>query len=81
MEKRKMLTFSVPAQILIETVSSGFLLVCTVILTDGALNGSQTRTGAGILAVFAVVFAVGGILGLLKCMRKYKAYKSAAKKR
>lgn len=76
-----MLTFSVPAQILIETVASVFLLVCAVILMDGVLNGSQTPTGAGILAIFAVLFAVGGILALLKCVRKYKTYKSTAQKR
>ena len=76
-----MLTFSVPAQILIETVASGFLLACAAILADGVLDGSQTPTGTGILAFFAVLFAVGGILGLLKCVRKYRTYRSTAGKR
>ena len=37
-----MLTFSVPAQILIETVASVFLLVCAVILTDGVLKNTPS---------------------------------------
>lgn len=76
-----MLTFSIPAQIFIETAASGFLLVCAAILAEGAWNGSQTPTGAGILTLFAVLFAVGGILGLLKCVRKYRVYRSNAQKR
>lgn len=74
MEKRKMLTFSIPAQLLIETASCFALLVFSWKLSGGVTDGSQSRTGACVLLGFAVLFALGGILGLVKTARKYRNY-------
>lgn len=75
MEKRKMLMFSVPVQLLIETASCFVLLGFSWRLSGGVTDGSQTRTGACVLLGFTVLFALGGILGLVKTARKYRNYR------
>ena len=70
-----MLTFSVPAQLLIETAASIALLGFSWKLSRGVLDGSQTAAGARVLLAFTVLFALGGILGLAKTARKYRAYR------
>lgn len=76
-----MLTFSTPAQLVIETAASGFLLFCAWYLSSGVLNNSQTQTGTYILLFFTVAFAAGGVLGFFKCARKYQAYRKFNPKR
>lgn len=75
MEKRNMLTFSISAQIFIETFASLFLLGTAYKLFEGVYCKTQGRTGSLILFFFACLFLTGGIAGLIKCGMKYKKHK------
>lgn len=75
LKKRKMLTFSISAQVWIESIASAFLLFGAYKLFGGAFDGTQTRMGSRILLVYAVVFLAGGIVGLIRSYFKYKKHK------
>ncbi len=76
-----MLSFSTPTQVVIETTASGFLLFCAAYLFKGVHDSSQTQTGSYILLFFALVFALGSVLGFFKCARKYQTYRKSHPKR
>ena len=75
-----MLTFSIRTQIVIETIASIFLLFCAGYMMRGVLEGQPTKTGVYILLAFSIIFGVGGIAGLLKCIKKYRKYKGKDQK-
>ena len=74
MGKYNMLKFNEPTQIGIESCASVFLLFCAGYMIYGVFEGKQTQTGMYMLIFFAVVFAVGGVIGLVKTYIRHREY-------
>ncbi|GAB2044592.1 hypothetical protein AGATL06_10890 [Agathobaculum sp. TL06] len=75
MDKRKMLSFDETTRMVIEAAASLFLFFCAYKLLGGAGEAGQEPKGTGIMLFFSVVFAVGGLAGLIKTFIKYKRYR------
>lgn len=72
MEKRRMMTFNVEGRLVVELLASLALLFFAYRCGCGVFDGSQTQTGTYGLAVFALLFAAGGIGGLIRTLVRYK---------
>ena len=75
MEKRKMLSFDVIGQLTVKALASVFLFFCAGMIIKGVLEHGETATGEAIMIAFALLFVVGGIVGICRVIRKYRDYR------